>query len=127
MQARTNQGGVLFLTSIVMIKHDEGMRDIGYFLLNNGKLELVGFPEITETTKVRVTEVEDNVVAIYLADEGEELKDGEYITFSEKAKSSKCVIDYLVEHNAIGHLFVKLFNCYFLCKTIEIGTTSGKI
>ena len=107
------------MASFLKVEHKGAiLNDAGYFLLVDDKLILHGFPELTDTKKVRLTCVDDGVVTIHYAEE--EIENGEYFIFNEKTKSSKVVIDYLEEKNAIGHLFIKLFGCYFLCKDLEI-------
>ena len=112
--------GGISMNSGTMIKSKGENESTGYFLLKEGELQLVGFPKIKEDSKVLLN-VTDGVVILYLGEVDEKLTDGTYIYFNQDNKRNKTIIEYLVENNAIGCLFVELFGCYFQCINLEVA------
>jgi len=94
-------------------------KNIGYFTLEDGHLNLYGFSDFKDYKYLLAQSVDDNGEDIVLLMPANE--DGEVMSFPiEDEFFQKSIFkQFLLKHDAIDCLFVKIFGCYFQCKDLR--------
>lgn len=89
--------------------------NVGYLALRDGKLELVGFPDLKDSlAKVEL------INGVLLITPNDDLHPTERLRFTDETLANPIIIDYFRQQNAINCLFVRVWNVYTQCKGVFI-------